>query len=129
MVLKGRFPLGKFGRVSKTLEVNEPPTAGNCLVKPLEGEPLATKFNVSCAGFHDVDKPLSYEFLYSMDNGATRETLGNGFKSFRAAIRLPSGDKKYDYKIKFFVKVADNLGAVLEFPVASSVKVSYYSIS
>ena len=115
--------------VSKTLEVNEPPTAGNCSVKPLEGKPLATKFNVSCEGFQDVDKPLSYEFLYSMDNGATRESLGSGFKSFRAAIRLPNGDQGYDYKIKFFVNVADNLGAVLEFPVASSVEVSYYSIS
>ena len=129
MVLKGRFPGSKFGMVSKTLEVNKPPTAGNCSVKPLEGKPLATKFNVSCEGFQDVDKPLSYEFLYSMDNGTTRVSLGSGFKSFRAAIRLPNGDQKYDYKIKFFVNVTDNLGAVLEFPVASSVKVSYYSIS
>ena len=97
------------------------------MVKPLESENLATKFNVSCEGFQDVDKPLSYEFLYSMDNGATRESLGSGSKSFRAAIRLPNGDQKYDYKI--FVNVADNLGAVLEFPVVSSVEVSYYSIS
>ena len=129
MVLKGRFPLSKFGMVSKTLEVNKPPTAGNCVVKPLEGEPLATKFNVSCEGFEDVDKPLRYKFLYSMDNGATRKSLGSEYKSFLAAFRLPNGDQKYDYKIKFFVNVTDNLGAVLEFPVASSVKVSYYSIS
>ena len=127
--MEGGFHVNNSGRVSKTLEVNEPPTAGNCSVKPPEGEPLAPEFNVSCEGFQDVDKPLSYEFLYSMDNGTTRESLGNGFKSFRAAIRLPNGDQRYDYKIKFFVKVADNFGAVLEFPFNSSVKVSYYSIS
>ena len=115
--------------VSKTFEVNEPPTKGNCSVKPLEGKPLTTEFKVSCEGFKDVDKPLSYEFLYSMDNGTNKESLGNESMSFRAAIRLPNGDQKYGYNIKFFVNVTDNLGAVLEFPVASSVKVSYYSIS
>ncbi|XP_068673513.1 polycystin-1-like [Montipora foliosa] len=123
VVLEGGFHKSEWGMVSKTLKVNEPPTAGNCVVKPAKGEPLAPKFNVSCEGFQDVDKPLSYEFFYSMDNGATRKSLGNGFKSFRAAIRLPYGDQKYDYMIKFFVKVADNLGAVLEFGDASSVQV------
>ncbi|XP_068691219.1 polycystin-1-like [Montipora foliosa] len=122
VVLKGKFPDSRWGMVSKTFEVNEPPTKGNCVVKPLEGEPLATKFNVSCEGFQDVDKPLIYKFLYSLDNGATRRTLECGSESFCAAIRLPNGDQKYDYKIKFFVNVTDNLGAVLEFPVASSVQ-------
>ena len=130
VVLEGRFDYDSSpGMASLTLVVNNPPNPGNCTVDPHRGKPLSTKFKVSCKGFHDEDNPLSYEFLYSRDNGTTLESLGNEFQSFRSEIRLPNGDEKYDNKIKFFVNVADSLGAVLKFEISSNVTVSYYSIS
>ena len=47
---------------SYSVNVAEPPTAGNCTVQPGEGYVGYTTFTVNCVEFLDVDLPLLYMF-------------------------------------------------------------------
>ena len=134
IVLEGRSETS--GKVTTVVKVNKPPKEGSCTVTPKDGLPLETEFEVSCSGFIDPDEPLAYEFFFTKDGGKTNESLGYGLQSGRSSIVLPNGLKEHDFEIKFSVKVFDNLGASITFPISPRVKVgitfcttTFYSVS
>ena len=104
--------------------MNKPPKPGKCKVKPESGRALEHKFEVSCWGFEDDDKPLAYEFFYTKD-GKKNESLGYGLQSSRSSILLPNGLEEKNFKINFSVKVFDNLGAAITFSNFSGVEVGF----
>ena len=136
IVLEGYTDTSAKGKVTTVVRVNKPPEKGSCKVRPEEGFPLETKFKVSCSGFIDTDEPLAYEFFFTKDGRKTSESLGYGLQSSRSSILLPNGLEEHNFTIKFFVKVFDNLGASITFPISPGVKVgitfctiTFYSVS
>lgn len=49
-------------------QTNSPPAVtterGGCSIIPREGFAIITKFNISCSGWNDTERPLSYEFRF-----------------------------------------------------------------
>ena len=105
--------------------MNKPPRAGSCEVEPKAGFALEDEFTISCQGFEDEDQPLAYEFCFTKTDGEPYESLGYGLQSSRSSILLPNGLKEHDFKIKFAVKVFDNLGAAITFKNISEVTVGF----
>ena len=68
------------GYVEYLINVNSPPTNGQCSVTPDEGFALETLFNVFCSGWWDKDLPLSYLigmflcFMFLLKNGNNSKT-------------------------------------------------------
>ncbi|XP_041454654.1 polycystic kidney disease protein 1-like 2 [Lytechinus variegatus] len=103
-----------------SVQLNAPPTLGNCSVTPIEGYALQTDFTVTCQGFTDVDNPLTYEIMsYSDVKVADGDFIGvgegfqlyEGSESSQDGFNLPVGDGAHDYTILFQVNVKDNFMA------------------
>ncbi|CAG5117411.1 unnamed protein product, partial [Candidula unifasciata] len=58
-----------LGRTEFKFEVESPPQGRGCIVSPMTGEALTTKFTVECVGYVDYVSrlPLTYK-LYQRDN-------------------------------------------------------------
>ena len=115
IVLEGYTHPRAKGKVITVVRVNKPPEKGSCKVRPEEGDPLETEFEVSCSGFIDPEQPLAYAFFYTKNGGKTNESLGYGLQSSRSSILLPNGLEEHNSTINFSVKVFDNLGAAITF--------------
>lgn len=89
--------------------VNSPPKIfsvnGSCHVEPMEGEAISTDFSIACSEWHDVDKPLTYEFTYQDKYGMVIIQTGslNTVKT-----KLPVGEASNEYELLLEVLVGDS---------------------
>eukprot|EP00492_Amphilonche_elongata_P005322 TRINITY_DN726_c0_g1_i1.p1 TRINITY_DN726_c0_g1~~TRINITY_DN726_c0_g1_i1.p1 ORF type:complete len:527 (+),score=78.96 TRINITY_DN726_c0_g1_i1:84-1583(+) len=76
------------------IETNEVPSGGTCTVTPAIGIELETEFTLTCEGWADLDKPLTYTFellpVYSYREGigSSCESVGLSAASFQEATFL-----------------------------------------
>ena len=82
-----------------------------------------TRFQMQCAGWYDVDPPLRYEFRYKLESqkhvnisSVTENYIlwDEGRVSTSKPSVLPSGDPKYDNKVKFKTRIINSYGAFVE---------------
>ena len=89
--------------------VNSPPKRltpnASCEVSPLEGEAISTDFLITCSGWHDVDRPLTYQFSYGNKYGMVLIKTGS---SYNVSAKLPIGDSAEDYRLVLEVQVKDS---------------------
>jgi len=89
--------------------VNSPPKRlsvdASCYVVPMEGEAISTDFSITCSGWHDEDKPLTYEFTYQDKYGMVMIQAG----SLNAVTtKLPVGEATNEYDLLLEVLVGDS---------------------
>ncbi|KAG8452513.1 hypothetical protein GDO86_004340, partial [Hymenochirus boettgeri] len=110
--------------------VNSPPGAGRCVIEPSEGVALQTKFHIECKGFKDVNQPLTYRILSSINKSSNisslqKNSLGviiyNGYDSSTPQFLLPAGEPSLNYFSTLSIQVYDSLSAYTE--VSLNVKV------
>lgn len=89
--------------------VNSPPkrfsVGASCHVVPVEGEAISTDFSITCSGWHDVDKPLTYEFTYQDEYGMVMIQAGSLNK---VTTKLPVGDPSKEYALILEAFVGDS---------------------
>ena len=89
--------------------VNSPPKKsalnGSCHVVPTEGQAISTDFLITCSGWHDTDKPLTYEFRYQDRYGMVMIQVGS---SNKVTTKLPVGKATDDYELVLEALVGDS---------------------
>ena len=110
IILEGRLGENQ-GRSALKRVTNAPPDAA-LVVTRIPGE-IRNKFNLTCVGAEDEDKPLTFEFLYGTGQDQLLP-LGFGTSAELSDVSLPSGKKENNYTIYIILRVADVLGAVKE---------------
>eukprot|EP00762_Andalucia_godoyi_P004925 ANDGO_01491.mRNA.1 hypothetical protein H310_13163 len=116
-----RTSSGVESSASKSITVNASPSRDplvGCVVSPLQGVELSTKYTVSCGGWTDDDVPLVYDLQVSNpgngDSLAKRITMiSNSASAEFAAIVLPKGYGLND-SLTLIVVARDSLGASSE---------------
>nr|XP_047124259.1 uncharacterized protein LOC105844851 [Hydra vulgaris] len=102
------------------------PTPGYCIIKPIEGYALKTKFILFCNGWKDYDGLLSYAFYY--DNGKSEQmklssTTSINYPMLNAGTTdqpslinfvMGPGDENNEYKIRILIKVIGKYQAYTE---------------
>ena len=101
--------------------VNFPPTGGRCDVNPSSGTALETQFHFLCSNWRDIDndQPIRYQFSYESEKGLY--TIVSYGKDAEAFTKLPVGDPKLSYKLKFVVAIMDSLSDSTTFSVPVTV--------
>ena len=100
---------GAYGKGSVSINTNEPPSGGTCLVCLLgseecitSGSPIVDTFRISCMNWADQDSPLQYHFGFRTGN---EDTLWTAYRSSSFVdFVFPSGN------IEIFAQVQDSLG-------------------
>lgn len=68
VILENGFQISE----TRIFVTNFPPAVtteiGGCSITPREGFAVITEFNISCSGWNDTDRPLSYEFRFVIHN-------------------------------------------------------------
>lgn len=100
---------GKRGKVEFFADTNANPTNGTCVVEPLIGKAMSTLFKISCDGWNDTDLPLTYRFVYQIDENTNIIYSGSQSQTSR---QLPMGSTYANYTLKVIAEVMDSLGAV-----------------
>ncbi len=94
--------------------LNSPPliAEGNsgCFVTPSEGFAVETIFNITCVGWHDEDKPLTYEFRYNTSVGLVINYPNARIGMNTLSTNLPVGSKEDDFALRVDVYIKDSLG-------------------
>lgn len=89
--------------------VNSPPKKfsmnASCHVEPMEGEAISTDFSITCSEWHDVDKPLTYEFTYQDKYGMVIIQTG---RLNTVKTKLPVGEASNEYQLLLEVFVGDS---------------------
>ncbi|XP_078350860.1 sperm receptor for egg jelly-like [Oculina patagonica] len=89
--------------------VNSPPKRvapdASCHVVPTEGEAISTDFLITCSGWHDADKPLTYEFRYQDKYGMVMIQVGS---LNNVTTKLPVGEAAEDYALVLEALVGDS---------------------
>lgn len=89
--------------------VNSPPKRlapdASCHVVPTEGEAISTDFLITCSGWYDADKPLTYEFRYQDKYGMVMIQVGSLNK---VTTKLPVGEAAEDYALVLEALVGDS---------------------
>ena len=89
--------------------VNSPPKKfsvdASCHVVPMEGEAISTEFSITCSGWHDADKPLTYEFTYRDKYGMVMIQVGS---LNTVTTKLPVGEASNEYDLPLEVLVGDS---------------------
>nr|XP_047124975.1 uncharacterized protein LOC124807279 [Hydra vulgaris] len=103
------------------------PNSGYCIINPVEGYALKTKFILYCNGWKDSDGLLSYAFYY--DNGQSQQmnlssttsikypmlNAGTPYQPSLVNFVMGPGDEKNDYKIRIIIKVIGKYQAYSEY--------------
>lgn len=110
--LKVRREGGMPGYLNQTIKVNEPPVPGNCTCSPTIGEGYKTDFQVTCSGWVDPDKPLSYSFSYGDGDDATPVLTSKENPSSSRNFKIYNLPEEgiSSMQIKITVSVEDSLG-------------------
>lgn len=89
--------------------VNSPPKKfsvdASCHVVPMKGEAISTDFSITCSGWHDADKPLTYEFTYQDKYGMVIIQAGS---LNTVTTKLPVGEASNKYELLLEVLVGDS---------------------
>lgn len=89
--------------------VNSPPKRfspdASCHVVPMEGEAISTDFSITCSGWHDEDKPLTYEFRYQDKYGMVIIQVGSFNK---VTTKLPVGEASKEHALVLEALVGDS---------------------
>ncbi|XP_066287702.1 uncharacterized protein [Branchiostoma lanceolatum] len=104
--------VGGVGFTEALVNVNEPPTSGACSVSPASGTTTSTLFSVSCRGFQDSDRPLTYALYYNDGQTTAFRVLFSGPQSQLPPTLLPVGKESRDFNVTLQVRVSDAFGAV-----------------
>lgn len=115
---------GHSSTTTYSFVTNTPPTGGTCGVDKPEGKAWETTFVFTCNDWHDEDLPLQFQFRYNSSDGIEM-VLQSGTLS-TAAVTLPVGDPKEDYKLQVQVLINDRLGSSVETWI--NVKVSIHAV-
>lgn len=91
---------------------NSPPVDGTCDVDRREGEAWKTIFSFTCSGWFDVDRPLTYKFIYNTSDGI--EMVFQSGASNTASVTLPVGDPSEGYMLQVQVLIIDGLGSSVD---------------
>lgn len=83
--------------------------SGTCTVTPKNGVAMNTSFTISCSGWADPDRPLTYEFAYLTDFQPS--VLYVSKDSNASSILLPMGHESNDFKLTLRMRIIDHLGA------------------
>ena len=115
----------KVAKANFSFVVNSPPRSlmsnTGCDVRPMKGEAFSTDFFISCWGWHDEDKPLTYEFRYrsriygilliksdSLQNVSTKLPIGNPAEGYMLELEILVRDTLKAFKTtKLFVQVSN----------------------
>ena len=104
-----KLDCGKEFQGNFSFVVNSPPrrlsVGASCHVVPVEGEAISTDFSITCSGWHDVDKPLTYEFTYQDEYGMVMIQAGSLNK---VTTKLPVGDVSKEYALVLEAFVGDS---------------------
>ncbi|XP_075458835.1 polycystin family receptor for egg jelly [Ascaphus truei] len=131
LVLKVTTWTGAQSMYKYTYFVNSPPKAGKCNINPSSGTTLQTKFIVSCSGFTDVNQPLSYKVLASVDKVSDISSLHEnslgaiiyyGYAPTTPPSLLPIGVSTKGYTLKIYVQVYDSLASYSQIELSATVK-------
>ena len=76
-----------------------------CFVEPKEGYAVETTFNITCVGWQDEDKPLTYEFHY---NTSACLVVNDPTMANTLSTNLPVGLNNSELPVDIYIK--DSLG-------------------
>lgn len=102
---------GRQGVVQFIARTNANPTNGTCAVEPLTGKAMSTLFKISCDKWNDSDLPLSYRYMYHIDESTNIIYSGS---QPQTSSQLPMGSAYANYTLKVIAEVIDSFGAVTQ---------------
>ena len=123
VTLSGNVEGGGKGKSTYDVVVNKPPANGKCSVSPEEGEVDKTLFTITCTNFEDTEVPLMYTFFCNVTVEYPLTLVYHGFSPVLKNSPLPIGLRENDYKYIIVVRVADKLGAFVDYKIPETVKV------
>ena len=97
------------GYLSYELRTNDIPRNGYCDIKSFESKTLLNAFQTSCHAWFDRDTPLTYEYLYSIDE-LEYSLFYRGQRPDSRRTFFKTGLPERDYRISVKVIIWDGLG-------------------
>lgn len=97
------------GYLSYELRTNDIPRSGYCDIKPFESKTLLNAFQTNCHAWFDRDTPLSYEYLYSIDE-LEYSLFYRGQHPDSRRTFFKTGLPERDYRISVKVIIWDGVG-------------------
>jgi REJ domain/GPCR proteolysis site, GPS, motif len=106
------------GGASLILDVNGAPRLGSCVVSPLLGEALSTKFTLHCADFDDIEGDVvTYQFSYALvqaDGTRGSQTLLTAVPSLLSHVTSALPTSPSGGATAIVARVCDHRGACAE---------------
>jgi hypothetical protein len=99
---------GTIAMSNFTLNANEAPRGGKCLVDAKVGEAFTTIFNFTCGGWIDEEPPLTYKFQFTNPSGV--EVLLQSSYIPNVSTKLPVGYADNDYDLPINIFIVDSVG-------------------